>query len=325
LIKHFIITEPNGYLHYKEGLAVFSRNKEVLEEVSLRRLKTIQVLSKHISISSYLIFECSKNAIQIFFINYFNQIVAMISGTHLHATTQLRKKQFEFIESSSCFITAKQIVIGKIKNQRNLLLYFNKYHSQEELKNIEKRFLEIIKEIEHLPYSPFWKQKLLGLEGLAAKIYWDYLKEVYFKDFHFPGRIPRVSPDIINSCLNLGYTILLNMVWRAVSISGLEPYAGIYHSDRSGKPSLVLDLMEEFRPWVVDRNVIKIRNELKDQTTLKETTKKKFISLILDTFSSEFSYDNKRCKLETILQRQIYRFCGTIVNQKPYKNYIFRW
>ncbi|GIX41412.1 MAG: CRISPR-associated endonuclease Cas1 [Leptospiraceae bacterium] len=325
MIKHLIILETNGYLHYRNGMVVFSKNKEILMEVPLRKLKTIQILSNRISISSYLIYECSKRSIDLFFMSYYNPYIIMISNLNHHATVRLRKKQLEFIEKPECFLVVKEILIGKIKNQRSLLLYFGKSSKNEQLKIVEKELSKIIQQIQNKRYFRNWQQELLGLEGKAAKIYWQYLKNIYFRDFQFPGRIPRISSDIINSCLNLGYTILLNMIWRAVSIAGLEPYAGFFHSERSGKPSLVLDLMEEYRAWVVDRNVIKLRNELKNLDTLKESTRKKYIAYILNTFSTEFSYNKKRYKLETIIQKQIYRLCGTIVDNKPYKNYIFRW
>jgi CRISPR-associated protein Cas1 len=251
MIKHFIVSETNGYLHYKNGMVIFAKNKEILREVSLRKLKTIQILSPRISISSYLIYECSRRSIDIFFMNYYNPYIIMISKMNQHATVRLRKKQLEFIENPECFLVVKEILTGKIKNQRSLLLYFGKSSKNEQLEMVEKELSKIIQQIQNITYFQNWQQELLGLEGKAAKIYWQYLKNTYFRDFSFPGRIPRISSDIINSCLNLGYTILLNMIWRSVSIAGLEPYAGFFHSESKAPAQIVSAVREASvdQPW----------------------------------------------------------------------------
>ena len=72
----------------------------------------------------------------------------------------------------------------------------------------------------------------------------------------FETREHRGAPDAVNSALNYGYGILYTQVWGAIMNAGLEPFAGFLHVDRPGKPSLVLDLIEEFRQPIVDRAVI---------------------------------------------------------------------
>jgi CRISPR-associated endonuclease Cas1 len=77
----------------------------------------------------------------------------------------------------------------------------------------------------------------------------------------FAGRSHQGATDAVNAALNYGYGILTSHVWGAVMNAGLEPFAGFLHVERSGKPSLVLDLMEEFRQPVVDRPILSWLNK----------------------------------------------------------------
>jgi CRISPR-associated protein Cas1 len=101
------------------------------------------------------------------------------------------------------------------------------------------------------------RQELMNIEAEGARFYWSAIRLILPAELNFVGRETRGAEDPFNAMLNLGYqTILFPEVWKAVSYAGLDPYAGYLHADRPGKPSLVLDLMEEFRQQVVDRTVI---------------------------------------------------------------------
>src|SRR5207248_3345274 len=133
-------------------------------------------------------------------------------------------------------------------------------------------------------------ETLRGLEGTAGRLYWDGVKAIVENKAEFAGRIHQGANDPVNSLLNYGYGILYAHVWGAVVNAGLEPFAGYLHVDRPGKPSLVLDMVEEFRQPVVDRTVIafinlgqsmKMENGLLDQETRRAIAEK-----ILERLSS---------------------------------------
>lgn len=97
----------------------------------------------------------------------------------------------------------------------------------------------------------------MNLEVEAARYYWDCVRQILPAELEFTGRITRGVTDPFNAMLNFGYqAVLFTEVWKAVSYAGLDFYAGYLHADRSGKPSLVLDMMEEFRQQLVDRTLI---------------------------------------------------------------------
>ena len=125
--------------------------------------------------------------------------------------------------------------------------------------------------------------------------------------------------------LNLGYAVLSSYILNAIINAGLEPYLGIMHVTRPGKMALVLDIMEEYRAWVVDRAVIKLRSRSEGQKTLEMSLKKALIAEIQKTCAKKYLYRRKKLKLEHIIQRQVYRLCGHFYGEKTYKPYLFKW
>lgn len=135
--------------------------------------------------------------------------------------------------------------------------------------------------------------------------------------------------DKVNSLLNYGYGILYSTVWGAVLNAGLEPFAGFLHTDRPGKPSLVLDLVEEFRQPVVDRVVISHINlgetiEVKGGL-LDSETRKIIGGKILERLDSTVIFKGKRYKLRSIIQLQARNLCSFLRREKKYKTFSFKW
>ena len=89
--------------------------------------------------------------------------------------------------------------------------------------------------------------------------------------------------------------------------------------------ALVLDLMEEYRAWVVDRVVIKLRQQSEGTSLMDKELKKTCINEIQKTCSKTYLYRKKKLKLEHIIQRQVYRLCGHFYGEKKYKAYLFKW
>ena len=83
--------------------------------------------------------------------------------------------------------------------------------------------------------------------------------------------------------------------------------------------------MEEYRAWVVDRVIIKMRDKLSKAKSFDFAIKKLIVEEIHETMLKTYNYNKKKVKLENILQRQVYRFSGSIASNKKYKGYIFKW
>src|SRR5205085_1591120 len=108
------------------------------------------------------------------------------------------------------------------------------------------------------------------------------------------------------------YAILYSQVERAILLAGLDPYAGFLHEDRPGKPSLSLDLVEEFRQPVVDRAVFALLNQrvplAQDETgRLDEVSRGLLARRVLERLEGEERYDGRKLRLRSIVQRQARR------------------
>ena len=98
--------------------------------------------------------------------------------------------------------------------------------------------------------------ELMGLEGAASNAYFDCLSKLVPEDVAFHGRSHRPPKDLANAAFSYAYAILLAECTGALLAAGLEPSLGVLHASTDKRPSLSLDLMEEFRPLLVDRTVM---------------------------------------------------------------------
>jgi CRISPR-associated protein Cas1 len=333
-MRYLIISNYGTRLGVSGALLTVHENTNLIREIPLSRLRAVCITKNGVSLSSSLIKECAARGIRIFFLDWRGVSIACVSGEYQRATVTIRKNQFKFIDSDAeVRNVVKEIVITKVRNQRATLLYFNKVVDPAiEKRKIIEHAVELIDsnlillKNQNLMTINDWKNYLFGCEGLCAKLYWNCLKDASLFPSDFRNREGRGSIDITNQCLNYGYAILSSFVWSSIDNAGLELYAGLYHVDRPGKPSLVLDLMEEYRAWVVDRIVIKLRHKLEKMEQIDATIKKQISNEILKTVSNKYSYYNKKIRLDNIIQRQVYKLMAVINgNETNYKGYKFKW
>jgi CRISPR-associated protein Cas1 len=171
---------------------------------------------------------------------------------------ELRLAQFDRLRDPAVALAlARAIVGGKVANQRYVLLRAQREQKREDLAEAiagQRRLLGAIEEAESV-------EALRGLEGQAAALYFGALgKCIRNPQFTFTARTRRPPRDPANAMLSFGYTLLGTVMESAVLRVGLDPMVGVFHSPDYGRPSLVLDLIEEFRPVVVDALVLRVIN-----------------------------------------------------------------
>ncbi|GAB4250827.1 MAG: CRISPR-associated endonuclease Cas1 [Acidobacteriota bacterium] len=171
----------------------------------------------------------------------------------------LRRRQHRAADDPKASLDlAKAFVVAKIANQRTLL---RRNHS-----DAPDDVLQGMKEDARQAARAESMEALLGLEGIAARRYFGafdgMLKvgDLPGGAFTFEGRNKRPPRDPINALLSFGYALLTRELTIAAFVVGFDPFLGFYHQVRHGKPSLALDLMEEFRPLVVDSAVLTVVN-----------------------------------------------------------------
>jgi CRISPR-associated protein Cas1 len=220
-------------------------NDQKKKEYSARRIEKIIILRPS-SISMGTVQLAIENNIDIVYLGSFGKPAGRIFPSNPKGVTELRRAQLSVANSTKTFSLAKTIVKGKTKNQ----IAYLRQLQYETNKDLSKNILQaetILSSIDMIPEDISGRDQLFGIEGYIAEKYFSALKKIYRHN----GRNPQ-KRDKFNSVFNYGYGILYNEVERACSYIGLDPYLGLYHSERYGKPSLVLDLVEEFRVPLID-------------------------------------------------------------------------
>jgi len=151
---------------------------------------------------------------------------------------------------------------AKIRNQAYFLRSLAKNRSNERLIGQAERIMSLSERIkertEEWGYIEEARDSLFGIEGEASRIYFQALSNILPEAVYSGTRTKQPPGDLFNTMLSYGYGILYTEVEKACILSGLNPYMGFLHTDLPGKPSLVLDLIEEFRQPVVDRAVLNL-------------------------------------------------------------------
>jgi len=262
---------------------------------------------------------------------------AMLSSPVLTATVESRREQLAAYGDRSGLDFSRLIVRGKIRNQRHLLLYFGKYLKQSDPERFaavagiahKLRALELqARKIDGTSIAER-RSELMGVEGVAGRMYWEGVKAVIESKAEFAGRVHQGASDAFNALLNYGYGILYAQVWGAVVNAGLEPFAGYMHVDRPGKPSLVLDMVEEFRQPIVDRTVIAFTNlgqtAAMDNGMLDESTRRTIAQKVLERLSTRESFRGKQYQIRSIIQMQARSLVSFLRGQGEYRPFSFRW
>ncbi len=319
-MKHVIVSNFGFFLGLKSQRLTIKENGNIKQEIALNRIKTIQILSRGVSLSSDLINACSHRGIKIFF-NTFNSFAALHT-LYEHKSVMVRKNQFLKCDSIDGLELAKRLILGKLKNQRATLLYSSRNIKDKRKDKVIEFFDKSILQLKNK--KEISKEFIMGVEGVSASYYFEYLRIMNLFPATFEYRTKRHSEEITNIALNYGYAILFNFIYKSCINAGLEPYYGVLHSTRSAKPSLVLDIMEEYRSFVVDRNIIKLRSKLANANEF-DKVKKDVAKTILTTLTKKYKYKHKKLTLESIIQRQVYKISGYFSGITKYKPYIFRW
>lgn len=162
----------------------------------------------------------------------------------MEGNTLLRKKQYTTNRGNEI---GKQLIINKIENQKEMLIKLRD-------KTIKSGIDNLNEQIQKLKKNNYNDYEIMGIEGVAAKVYFNRL----YKKYNWKGRQPRVKRDEINLLLDIGYTILFNYIEAILNIYGFDVYKGNLHKEFYKRKSLVCDIIEPFRP-IVD---YKIKNML---------------------------------------------------------------
>ncbi len=216
-----------------------------------------------VSISPFLVAHCAENGVTITQLTENGRFLARIHG-ETSGNVLLRREQYRWADDPiRSTAMARFFLIGKVHNTRLVVQRGAREADQEArstaLTDAAECLLIARRSIEHETDL----DRMRGYEGEAALTYWRAFPNLLTtsdEKLRFNGRSRRPPLDPVNAMLSFLYTMLAHDVRAALEGVGLDPYVGFLHRDRPGRPGLALDLMEEFRPWTVDRLVATLIN-----------------------------------------------------------------
>ena len=263
LLNTLYITLEDSYLSLDgENVVVIDGDREI-GRVPLHNLEGI-VSFGYRGTSPALMGACAEKNISLCYLTPQGRFLARVTG-RIKGNVLLRKRQYKSsMDEQESLEIAKNCIFGKVYNCRWVLERAIRDHGmqidKEKVKNASlklKHALTLIREAR-------LKEQLRGYEGEAASIYLGVFDELILqqkKDFGFSGRNRRPPMDNTNALLSFSYTLLTNTMASALETVGLDPYVGYLHTERPGRASLALDMIEELRPVIADRFVLLLINK----------------------------------------------------------------
>lgn len=249
------VKESGSCVRRVGGRLVVEKGSETLATVRLRELERL-VLIGNVELSGPAMAVLLESGIETVLLSYSGKFRGRLTPAD-NKNVFLRQKQFErYADREFRVSISKRILAAKVHNGRSLLQrhYWN-YKLPELVEPIElmeaggKRVLEQSS-----------METLLGMEGNCARIYFGAFGQMVRSEFAFTTRSRRPPRDPVNALLSFGYSLLCTQLTGVVASVGLDPHVGVLHELDYGRPSLALDIEEEFRQPVVDRLVLSVIN-----------------------------------------------------------------
>lgn len=291
LLNTLYVTSEDSYLALDgENIVVLDKEKEV-GRIPLHNLEGI-VSFGYRGTSPALMGACADRNISLCYVTPNGKFLARVTGS-VKGNVVLRKKQYEVsMNETDSLEISKNCIIGKIYNARWVLERATRDHSMQIDTEKVKSASKMLKDAAIRVQKSQSKDQLRGYEGEAASVYFSVFDELILqqkKDFVFSDRNRRPPTDNVNAMLSFVYTLLTNNIASALETVGLDPYVGMMHTDRPGRASLALDMIEELRPVLADRFVLSLINKkvvnVKDfikkengAVLMKDDARKKFLS-----------------------------------------------
>ena len=250
------VMEQGALVAVRRGRLEIYKEKDTLG--TYRLIDVSQVcLYGNVTVTSQTMRELFAREVPVCWFSYggwFSGMAEGLPGKHV----DLRRAQYT-TAPDRLLAVAGRMIEGKIRNSRTLLRRNSRTAPTETIDQLRDLAVSVA--------SPAGYPSLLGLEGTAARLYFQrftgMLNPVGGVDvdgFDRNGRARRPPPDPVNALLSFVYALLVKDLTVTLTMVGFDPYVGVFHRPRYGRPALALDLAEEFRPLVADSTVVQVIN-----------------------------------------------------------------
>lgn len=243
------IQDQGAKLRKKDQQLLVTRGAQTLRVIPLGQVEQVVVMGRGVQLSTALLVDLMQRGIPVLLTDHRGGrlYAELTAGPSRFAA--LRTQQMTFVhDPSRALALARSIVQAKLTNQRTLLQATGWPAAAVARTQIDAALTA-------LATAPTI-DVVRGQEGAAAAAYFGAWRLALPSIWRFSGRAFYPPPDPVNAMLSFGYTLALQHILTALHTTGLDPYLGTFHTPEVGRPSLALDMLEEFRPIVVDRLVL---------------------------------------------------------------------
>lgn len=320
-----IFTTPGTYLNVKDGLfAISSNNKKTT--ISPAKVERI-ILTTEAVITTAVIQLTAENNIDLVVLDRSGEPVGRFWHSKFGSITTIRRNQLELNINEKGLDYAKEWVINKLDNQiefcKELAKNRTKLHDRviDKLSTIEankQKLMTLSGSIEEK------RGTIIGLEGSASRVYFDILSLCIPEKYKFSGRSRQPAKDPFNAFLNYAYGVLYSLVEKACIIAGLDPYVGFLHTDNYNKPSLVFDIIENFRIYA-DQVVLRlfskkmVNDKMFDKIPRGYSLNKEGKRLLFDEYNKYLEtvvrYGNKNMNRRNTVQALCHNFANSLIKE----------
>lgn len=332
--SELVVSSYGYFIGINAQSIILKKNGERQPVPPTGNLKHIVIMSDGVTLSSNAISFCVEHDIPIdFFNSRFEYTASILSPKYMHTSLWIPQNAMTQAER---ICIAKKIIMGKLKNQLNLIKYFHKYHHT--VTAFQNRYEEIVEKLDAAiqkvkNYTPLasdnYREQLMSIEANGATLYWDYIRLLIADDgISFTLRNKHGATDPVNSMLNYGYALLYPRVWQNVIRMRLNPYEGFIHYQENN-PNLVFDIIELFRAQAVDRVVITMIQKglsvTMENGLLDNETKKLLVKNIIERLHRYEHYRGKEIQFYEIIHEQTREIAAYVSERKNYRPYIAKW
>ncbi len=258
----------------KDGVAPAPARKE---RIPLIKIDEVVVLGE-VTLTASAIHMLLERNIEITFLGHYGQFKGCLSPP-FSKNAILRMAQYRaHTDMTTRCALARRFVIGKLSNQRTMLQRYQRRQSDPEMRQAIEQIATLLHQLVALPLGQAHAahrlaggdnriagtplETIMGMEGAGSAAYFRCFGRLLTNQEQWPfaGRVKRPPTDPVNALLSFGYALLTNKVASAVQLVGFDHFVGYLHSSFYGRPALALDLVEEFRPIIVDAVVLTLLN-----------------------------------------------------------------
>ncbi len=252
------ITEQGSILRKTGDRIILEKDDKVLLDVPCHKVDSVLIFGA-VQVTIQALSELLEHEIELALFTRHGRLKGQLTPVK-SKNILLRMAQFERARDGAFNLRmARAVVRAKVENGVAVLRRFA-YNHPERKPGLDAAVAEMERQLAEVDRTADLPS-LNGIEGMAARAYFEGFAHMILTGLVFPGRKRRPAPDPINALLSFGYTLIANELQSLLDGIGFDPYLGFFHQVDYGRPSLALDLMEEFRHPLVDRLTVTLINK----------------------------------------------------------------